>query len=449
MTAPPRDTLAEEAVIAACLLDPASVLRCVGEGLQPADFFDAYMGRYYQDAIAVTERGDSVDLVTLAAAARQGGYIDAAGGEVALVEMVGRHFSAASVESYARIVIRDATYRRLIQAGGQIARIGYEADPDIEPALEAARLTLEDVQSTTLNSGGVFVRDYIEKDIPEDDRRLVSAGFTALDQTIRGLGAGELLCIGARTDQGKTALAVGMAYRQCRSGTMVAFVPVEGSVGGVLHRMAAITAKVSIGYGSQHGWTADEQSRYWRHYSWLNDLPLIVPEKGKTPRTGAAICSWITRQVRQHGIRVAYIDHIDAVRLELGRGQALAAGYADLMKQLQELAGREDISIVFMSQVNRESRMEKDMKTPPMAYMRESGTKEEASQTVLMLGLEQDPEENGTLHPLDGQWLWVHVDKLKDYAGTRNVGRFDRPDKPALYLDNKSGAIRERGEQVA
>jgi replicative DNA helicase len=213
--------------------------------------------------------------------------------------------------------------------------------------------------------------------------------------------------------------------------------------------MTAISAKVSMGYARRHQWEPGEEDRYHRHYQYLAELPLVLPAKNQTPRTGTAICAWITRQVRHHGIRVAYIDHIDAVRLELDRGTSLAGGYADLMKRLQELAGREQITIVFQSQVNREVRREdKDAKTPPMAYLREAGAKEEASQTVLMLGLEKDTESNNEMWPVDGQWLWVNIDKLKDYPGNRNVGRIDNPHRPIMYLDARSGAIRERSEQL-
>jgi replicative DNA helicase len=445
---PPHDIGAEEACVAACVLDQDAVFVLIGAGLQPADFYDHVLGRLYGCAVALAERNEQIDYLTLTHEAS--GFLHEAGGSTLVLELMQRHFTAAGVEAHARMVMRDAQYRRLIQAGTRVVRLGYEGGPDVAAALEESRAFLQDIEIGG-NSGGALVREYIENDIPEDDRDLVTTGYPALDRAVRGCAAGELICLGARTDQGKTALAVGMAYRQANAGVPVAYLPVEGSVGGVLHRMAAVKAGVSLGYlqhlertgRSQPG----EDLAYWQHYSSLADLPLVVPTKGDTPRRTHAILSWITRQVRQFGIKVAYIDHIDAIALDLGRGQNVASAYADFMKRLQELAGREQISIVFLSQVNREAgRVEG--KTPPMAYMRESGSKEEASQTVLMLGLEQDDVENNSLHPNVGRWLWVNVDKVKDYPGNRNIGSRAAPDRPVLWLDAHSGALRQWGEQL-
>ena len=146
--------------------------------------------------------------------------------------------------------------------------------------------------------------------------------------------------------------------------------------------------------------------------------------------------------MRQYGIKVAYIDHLDAMVLERDRGQSPASAYAEALKRLQELAGRESIAIVFASQVNREARNAETV--PPMSLMRESGAKEEASQTVLMIGLAEDTSRS--LHPEKGQWMHVQVAKLKDYAGNRKVGAIGSPDAPVLYLDERSGAVREVGE---
>lgn len=791
-TLPPYDLAAEEAVIAACLLDDSAVLRVVGEGLQPSDFFDEFMGRLFGCCIAISERSEPVTTVTLVHEAVA--FIDRMGGEVALVEIVGRHFTGIGAEAHARIVMRDSQYRRLISSAGQIAQLAYAGGADIDAVMDEAQRLLRGASVST-NSDVLPVAHFIENELPEEDRRLHTAGYSALDHLIRGVAEGELLCIGARTDHGKalsldtplptpygwttmgavqvgdqvfdehgnparvifatgvmgghpcyevvfsdgecivadaehlwwtlqradrskdfaigkivttaelaatlrysnhtgwnhripvagpldtpdsdlaiepyvlgvwlgdgssrspvitkalrdeqilneiratglsvteqasrdrsptwrlgttgeqslllvlrsldvignkhippaylrasisqrmgllqglmdtdgsvsrdgqcefttmtealardvhelllslgvkatvsegvarlegrdigpkwrigfymysdqppfrlerkkerlrpppehtprsasrrvvavkpvasvpvrciqvdspsslylaghgmipthnTALSTGMAFRQARAGVSVGYIPVEGSVGNIMHRMAATMARMSVGYAAHFGWREGEEQAYYAHYAALHDLPLYFPDQHRMPRTIPAICGWITRAVRQYGIKVAYIDHLDAMVLDRDRGQSPASAYADALKRLQELAGRESIALVFASQVNREAsrpQFNRDGSSrtreivPPMAYMRESGAKEEASQTVLMIGLQEDV--NNTLYPEKGQWMHVHVSKIKDYAGNRKVGAPGAPDAPVLYLDERSGAIREVGE---
>jgi replicative DNA helicase len=169
-----------------------------------------------------------------------------------------------------------------------------------------------------------------------------------------------------------------------------------------------------------------------------------MPLPKETPRTIAQICSWITRAARHDGIKVAYIDHLDHVVLEPARGQSTAGAYADAMKRLAECAGREQVGIVFLSQVSREVRKSESV-VPEMWMMRESGSKEEASQIVLMLGLADD--HANALHPDLGRWMHVKVAKVKDYAGNRLV-TVPNSEAPALWLDDRSGAVREIGERL-
>lgn len=436
----PHDTAAEEAVVAALLLDDEAIFRIIGTGLQPADFHDEYMGKLYGLCIAMAERGEPITLPTVAHEARE--WIDRVGGEPALVRILGSHFTAIGSEAHARLVVRDASYRRMIQAGGEIARRGYEGGHDAAAAWQEAEAILAAAATRSATSDVLSIAHYIERELPEEDRVLYTTGYPALDRYVRGVAEGELVCVGARTDSGKTAIMVGMAYHQAQHGIPVAYVPLEGSVTQVMHRMASIPAHVSLGYARKNGWAEGEEDGYWAWYNGLHGLPVFFPSQDAIPGSIHAITSWITRAARQSGVKVAYVDHIDAVVLERERGQSTAGAYADAMKRLQELTRRERIAVVFASQVSREASRDNAV-IPDISMLRESGSKEEASQTVIMLGLEDDTI--GLLRPHRGALMHVRVAKVKDYVGEREVwmqGGYS----PALFLDSRSGAVRQIGE---
>lgn len=439
---PPHDVTAEEAVVAALLLDEDAVLRVIGEGLQPADFFREQHRWAYEAAIALSERGEPITIPTLAHELDRANHLDAIGGEATLFEIVSRHFTAQGVEAHARLVARDAMYRRMIQAAGQIAVIGYAGGPKPDEAIGQAEALLRSVAAGNVNGGAHHISEVVESG-DSDDRRLVTTGYAALDRVIRGIGMGEVMTIGARTNHGKTALGVGMAYRQALQGVPIGYMPIEGNAKMIAHRMAATTAKISLGYGEQMGWAPGEREYYDSCYRELGQLPIFMPLPKDTPRTVAGICSWITRTARHDGIKVAYLDHIDHLVMEPARGQSTAGAYSDAMKRIAEVAGREQIGIVVLSQVNREVRKSEEI-VPEMWMMRESGAKEEDSQTILMVGVTDD--DHNTLHPDRGKWMHVKVAKLKDYAGS---GWITAPESmaPVLWLDDRSGAVRELGEQ--
>lgn len=438
---PPHDVQAEEAVIAALLLDEQAIYRAVGTGLQPADFYDETLGGLYRAAIGLGERGVVIDPITLADAF--GADPGRPGDMVWLAELPGKYFTAVGFEAHARMVMRDASYRRMIATGQSLVRMGFEGGPDAEAAWRTAGEVVLAAGSGAANPDVLSIGHYIEHELPTEDRVLYTAGFRALDRHIRGVAEGEVICVGARTDAGKTAMCVGMAYRQARAGVPVAIVPLEGSVLQVMHRMAAIRARVSIGYATRMGWMEGEEAAYYQHFSALHGLPIYFPDQKRIPRSVHAIAAWITRAARGDGVKVAYIDHIDAISLHRDRNQSGASAYAEAMRQLQELAGRERIAVVFASQVNREAR-NADL-IPPVSLLRESGSKEEASQTVLMLGTEASLAPS--LEPERGRYMHVRVAKLKDYPGQREITAAGTT-LPVLYLDERSGAVREIGEQV-
>ena len=145
---PPHDVAAEEAVIAALLLDATESYPRVLPLLQPRDFFREQNGWCYDACLALADRGEAITIPTLAHELERAGRLDAMGGEPYLAELVGRHFSAVGVEAHARIVARDALYRRLIQAAGQIAQTAYEGGPDAGRVISAAEALLLGIRST-------------------------------------------------------------------------------------------------------------------------------------------------------------------------------------------------------------------------------------------------------------------------------------------------------------
>ena len=214
---PPHDVSAEEAVIAALLLDEDAFPRVLPI-LQPVDFFREQHGWCYEACLALSDRGEPITIPTLAHELDRAGRLDAVGGEPALVELAGRHFTATGVEAHARIVARDALYRRLIQAAGQIAQLAYEGGPDASRVLSAAEGLLLGIRSAESSGDFKRLRDlldqFLEDPGEEADGSLVHSvrtGFMDLDQLLGGFKRGDLIVLAARTGVGKSSLLLNFA----------------------------------------------------------------------------------------------------------------------------------------------------------------------------------------------------------------------------------------------
>ena len=118
MRVPPHDNEAEQSVLGSILID-REALSIVRDVLVPEDFYAERHAVLYRAALALDDRGEAIDTVTLRDQLERGPGIGRAGGMDYIAELTLVVPSSASVKHYADIVIAHALRRRLIEAGGK------------------------------------------------------------------------------------------------------------------------------------------------------------------------------------------------------------------------------------------------------------------------------------------------------------------------------------------
>src|SRR5579883_3138716 len=122
---PPNDIAAEEAVIAAIMVDDEAIFRIVPL-VQPSDFFREKNAIIYEACVRLFERNEPTNPVLVANELNARGQLDMVGGLAYLSQITTDLPTAVGADYYARIVARDAVYRRLISASGRIAQMAYD-----------------------------------------------------------------------------------------------------------------------------------------------------------------------------------------------------------------------------------------------------------------------------------------------------------------------------------
>ena len=112
---PPHDIEAEEAVIASLMVDPQAMLAVQGI-VKAADFFREKHGWVYDACLALWNRDEVVNQITVAHELASRDRLEEVGGQVFLADVIRRLPTSLGAEFYARIVKRDSTYRGLIHA---------------------------------------------------------------------------------------------------------------------------------------------------------------------------------------------------------------------------------------------------------------------------------------------------------------------------------------------
>src|SRR5574341_156788 len=116
----PNNTEAEQAVLGALLIDTDAIIR-VAPIVHPEDFYLEKHIWIFEAIIALHERREPIDFLTLVSELERREKLNDVGGSAYIASLINATPTAIHVEQYAHIVERLALQRRLINASTQIA----------------------------------------------------------------------------------------------------------------------------------------------------------------------------------------------------------------------------------------------------------------------------------------------------------------------------------------
>ena len=132
---PPHDIGAEQATLGACLIEASAVERAFAI-VEQKDFYPEVHRLIFAAMVAVHERGDPVDLVTVSAELRRGEQLEAVGGGEYLTALISKVPTAAHVLRYAEIVAEKGALRQAARLGEDLTKAAYENPADVAGLLD-------------------------------------------------------------------------------------------------------------------------------------------------------------------------------------------------------------------------------------------------------------------------------------------------------------------------
>ena len=285
---PPQNLEAEESVLGAMMLSPGAI-GTVGEILDAGDFYRESHAKIYRAALALEQRSEPVDAITLADELDRRGELEQVGGRVRVHELAALVPASANVAHYARIVHEMATLRGLVRAGSEIARLGWER-PGETPDLvdQAEQLVFELSQSRV--TGDFTDIDTLLKESFERITALYESGvditgtpsgFKDLDRITSGFQPGNLVIVAARPSMGKSALALCMAANLgVRKGVPIGLFTLEMSKAEVTQRLMCSEGKVESQRLRTGKLAPDDWPRLTAACDKLAKAPIYVDDSG-------------------------------------------------------------------------------------------------------------------------------------------------------------------------
>lgn len=388
---PPHDINAEESVIGSILIDGESLNR-ITSFLRPDDFYGEKNRWCFEAFIALFERGDAINQVTVAHELNLHERLEELGGSAYLSHLVMVVPTSVHIEYYARIVQRTSIMRQLIDVGGRISEIGYhESDADTDRALANAEDLLFRIRAGRGSGDFVHIREVLDTYM-EDATALhgpdathispVPTGFQGVDNLLgNGMQRSDMIVVAARPSLGKSTLAFNIARAAAETGNRVGIFSLEMSRDQIGIRLLASEANVDS-YRIRIGLlSTQEETRLLDASGALSDLPIYIDD---TPiQTIVDMRGKARRLQSERGLDLLIIDYLQLVGGG-GRIDNRAQEMGEISRSIKGMARDLDIPVIACSQLSRAIEQRPNHR-PLLSDLRESGSIEQDADVVAFI----------------------------------------------------------------
>jgi replicative DNA helicase len=414
---PPHNVEAEEAVVASIMVDDEAIYRVVPV-LEARDFFRERNRWAYEAALALFERGEPINQISLGHELARREQLDPVGGGAYLARLVTDLPTSIGVEHYAHIVARDALYRQLISAAGQIAAMAYQGGPDAEDVLGKAEALLIQVRGGESLQDFVHIRkllaDYLEEAGEETEAaRTIRTGFADLDPLLSGgLRRSDLIILAARPSLGKSSLALNIA-RNAAVGqrARVAVFSLEMAAEHLAQRLLSGESGVDSARLRLGTLNDVEERRISNSLGILSEADIFFDD------TSVLYVSEMRAKARrlalERGLDLVVVDYLQLMHGASGSGdrgqENRVQEISYISRSLKELARDLDVPVLACAQLSRAVEM-RPTHVPMLSDLRESGSIEQDADVVMFIYREEkyvsqedwektNPEASGKEYP--------------------------------------------------
>ena len=387
---PPHDTDAEESVIGSILIDSDS-LTAISSFLKPFDCYSEKNRWCYEACLALFERGEAINQVTVAHELSLQDRLEGVGGTAYLSHLVLVVPTSVHVEHYARIVQRTSTMRQIILAAGDIAAIGYEGAPDADVALSRAEELLFRIRSGRGTRDFTHIREVLDTYMEETGAlhgpdaihvAPVPTGFAKIDDLLGGgLHRSDMIVLAARPSLGKSTLAFNIARYAAGLGSVVGVFSLEMGRENVGLRLLSSEANVNSSRLRLGLLSEGEERRLLDAIGALSDLPIYIDD---TPVQGIVEMRGKARRLQsERGLDLLIVDYLQLISGS-GRTENRAQEMGEISRSLKGLARDLDIPVLACSQLSRAIE-QRPTHRPLLSDLRESGSIEQDADVVAFI----------------------------------------------------------------
>lgn len=366
---------AEQGIIGCILIDESSLFQVYNK-LKPEMFRSDFGRDCYSEMIAMYDRGEKINIVSLSQKLENRRYDEVFIAE-RLKECALDAPTSLMIKSYTDTVIKDYRARMVSELFMRVSLQPKDIDSTIPEVL--ARLEeLQGNQSVRSKSMKQIVKENRDKYFNEHvGEGLVPTGLYKLDDCLGCLEGGDITVIGARPGIGKSALVTQIIGSMADGGYRVGYFNLEMNESQVYERFVSRMAELSLTRVRRaKSFLGGEQDKFEKANEELSEYDIVIS-------TGSKSISEVRAESRHQNFDVIIIDYLQLVKADKHYGNR-ASEVGDISKAIKALAMEMHIPIILLSQLNRVSEMN-STKEPTMAELRESGDIEQDASNIILM----------------------------------------------------------------
>ena len=290
----------------------------------------------------------------------------------------------------------------------------------LDDVVNKVKSLLDMIESNTVNKShriGDIFREMLENIRSGKITKPNSTGYRNLDEVLKGgFANGELVILGARPAEGKTALAGNIAVNMAKQGKTVLFISREVREMTIVQRMVAKEAQIDCRFfreGAEH--LKNIIKRIERYEDIFDGLPLEFVEKSTVPMTPMEIRR-IARSVKNLGLLV--VDYLGLITPD-EKQHSREREVAEMSRAFKQMALDLDCPVLLLCQLNRGT--EQNNREPMLSDLRESGSIEADADIVMFIHTDKTEKKNAV------SYTKVAVAKGRSSGTGAAYFRFNKP----------------------
>jgi len=386
---PPQNLEAEMSVLGGILLENEALNRAL-EILVPEDFYRDSHRQIFKALIALSDRSEPADLVTLTAELKKNSQLENVGGSSYLATLVDYVPTAANMAYYAKMVKEKSVARHMINVATEIVTRGYEGQ-EIEKTLDWAEKSIFDIAGMRSRPSYYSTRE-IMKDTFKAIEQLyerkelvtgVPTGYVDLDTMTAGLQKGDLLIVAGRPSMGKTAFGLNIiehATMHAKKPVPAMIFSLEMSKEQLVQRMLCSVSRVDASRLRTGHLGDSDWPKLTNGAGLLSEAQIFIDD---TPAISVLELRAKARRLKaEYNLGLVVVDYLQL--MQGSNSESRQQEISEISRSLKALAKELNVPIIALSQLNRSLESRTD-KRPVMADLRESGAIEQDADVIMFV----------------------------------------------------------------